>query len=307
VSPLRPRCRPRRTIPGVLGLALLLTVARSIALDVPYLTGHVNDLAPMLTAEQRERLEGGLRDLERRTGAQVAVLTIPSLRGESLEAYSVKVAQAWRLGRKGVDDGALFLIAKQDRKMRIEVGYGLESRLTDLISRRILDEDVRPRFNQGDFAGGIEAGADAIARVISGEPLPPSPPRPATTMSSVVGFLIVIGLFVIVMGTFSTVAVISPGRSGWFLYLFLVPFYASFLAAILPPYGGVVGCGAWLIAFPILRRWLDPGNKDFRTRHPRLAGFAGASGHSSSGGGWSGGGFSGGGGGFGGGGASGGW
>ena len=102
-------------------------------------------------------------------------------------------------------------------------------------------------------------------------------------------------------------AIITPGAGGWFLYLFLMLFYATFLTAFLPPYGGVVGCGAWIIGFPILRHWLSPGSKDFRKRHPRLAGFAGVPGHSGSGGTFSAGGFSGGGGSFGGGGASSSW
>ncbi|PYM56963.1 MAG: methanol dehydrogenase, partial [Candidatus Rokuibacteriota bacterium] len=138
------------------------------ALDVPYLAGRVNDLARVLSPAARDRLEAKLRDLEQRTGAQVAVLVIPSLEGESLEAYSVRVAQTWKLGRKGVDDGVLFLVAKNDRKMRIEVGYGLEPRLTDALSRQILDDQVRPRFRNNDFDGGIEAGVDAIGAVIEG-------------------------------------------------------------------------------------------------------------------------------------------
>jgi len=293
---------------GVLAIVLLAAASVAHGLAVPALNAHVNDLAQLLSPAARDRLEKKLTDLETRTGAQIAVLTVPSLEGESLESYTVKVAQTWRLGRKGVDDGVLFFVSKQDRKMRIEVGYGLESRLTDLVSRRILDERVRPRFQGGDFAGGIEAGVDAIAGVIVGEPLPAPPPaRPSSIMDSLIGALFAGGIFIVVVGAFSAVALVTPGVAGWFLYAFLMPFYASFLTAFLPPYGGVIGCGAWIIGFPIVRHWLRPGSKDFRKFHPWLAGMASGGGHGGSGGGFSGGGFSGGGGGFGGGGASSSW
>lgn len=291
----------------VLAFVLLAAVAASTALDVPYLSGRVNDLAHMLSPAARDRLEGKLSDLERRTGAQVAVLTISSLAGESLEGYSVRVAQTWKLGRKGVDDGVLFLVVQQERKMRIEVGYGLESRLTDLVARRILDDVVRPRFRGSDFDGGIEAGIDAIAAVISGEPPPPPSPPRRDVVGTILGLLFVGAMFVVVIGTFSAVALVTPGFGGWFLYFFLMPFYAVFPTALLPPYGGAVACGAWILAYPILRHWLAPGSKEFKKLHPQLAGFAGTVGHSGSGGGFSGGGFSGGGGSFGGGGASSSW
>jgi uncharacterized protein len=292
-------------------IATLLAIPAE-ALDVPFLAGRINDLAGALSPAARERLEAKLRDLETRTGAQVAVLIIPSLEGDSLEAYSVRVAQTWKLGRKGVDDGALLFVAKNDRKMRIEVGYGLEPKLTDARSREILDEYVRPRFRANDFDGGIEAGVDAIAATIEGTPLP----APAGSRASPSGGmdllprLFMAAIFTIVVGVHSLVAVLTPGKMGWFLYLFLMPFYAAFPSFIAPPYGGVVACGAWILLFPILRQWFKPWSKEFKARHPGLAGFAGGGG-SSSGGGWSssrsGGGFSGGGGSFGGGGSSSSW
>jgi uncharacterized protein len=303
----RARLRPAVSW-GVVAIALLAAPSVARGLDVPALSGHVNDLAQLLSPAARDALEKKLTELETRTGTQIAVLTVPSLEGESLEAYTVKVAQTWRLGRKGADDGVLFFVSKQDRKMRIEVGYGLESRLTDLSSRRILDERVRPRFQSGDFARGIEAGVDAIAGAIAGEPLPAPPPtKPSSIMDSLAGALFAAGIFIVVIGTFSAVAIVTPGVAGWFFYVFLMLFYASFLTALLPPYGGVIGCGAWIIGFPIIRHWLRPGSKDFRQLHPRLAGFAGTGSHGGSGGGFSGGGFSAGGGSFGGGGASSSW
>ena len=176
----------------------------------------------------RERIEAKLADLEQRTGAQVAVLTVDSLEGDSIEDYAVRVFQTWKLGRKGVDDGVLFVVARQERRMRIEVGYGLEDRLTDARSRQILDDIVRPHFRAGNFAAGIEAGVDAIVAAIQGAPLPAPrrdsgngrSARSSGSSSSRVMFLIVIG-------TFSVVALLTPGSAGWFLYLFLTPFYAS--------------------------------------------------------------------------------
>jgi len=188
----------------------------------------------------------------------------------------------------------------------------LEARLTDLITRRILDEQVRPRFRQNDFDGGIEAGVGAIAAVIAGQPLPAS--RPSSSfrhVGSIGGLLFGIAIFTVVIGAFSLLALFMPGFFGWFLYVFLMFFYAAFPTQFFPPYGGVVACGAWIIAFPILRSWLRPWSKDFDKRHPTLAGVAASGGHGSggrwSGGGGGGGGFSGGGGSFGGGGSSSSW
>jgi uncharacterized protein len=296
----------------VAALIATLLAIRAEALDVPFLAGRINDLAGALSPAARERLEAKLRDLETRTGAQVAVLIIPSLEGDSLEAYSVRVAQTWKLGRRGVDDGVLLFVAKNDRKMRIEVGYGLEPKLTDARSREILDEYVRPRFRANDFDGGIAAGVDAIAATIEGTPLP----APAGYRASRSGGmdllprLFMATIFTIVVGVHSLVAILTPGKMGWFLYVFLMPFYAAFPSFIVPPYGGVVACGAWILLFPILRQWFKPWSKEFKARHPGLAGFAGG-GRSTSGGGRSSsssrGGFSGGGGSFGGGGSSSSW
>ena len=295
---------------AVISSFVMLVALTTDALDVPFLAGRVNDLAGVLSPAARERLETKLRDLEVRTGAQVAVLLIPSLEGEPLEPYSVHVAQTWKLGRKGVDDGVLFLVAKNDRKMRIEVGYGLEPKLTDALSREILDERVRPRFRAGDFEGGVEAGVNAIAATIDGKPLARSvaPRSRGLHGMDLLPRLFMATIFTAVVGLHSLVAILTPTAMGWFLYVFLMPFYAAFPTFIFPPYGGVVACAAWILLFPILRRRLKPWSKEFKAQHPHLAGFAGGGGHSSSGGGWSsGGGFSGGGGSFGGGGSSSSW
>ena len=145
---------------------------------VPELVGRVVDQTGTLSSDDIASLTQTLKDLEARKGSQVAVLIVPTTAPESIEQYSLRVAEAWKIGRKKIDDGALLVIAKNDRHLRIEVGYGLEGALTDVTSKRIIDEDITPRFRNGDFAGGISAGVDRIISVIDGEPLPaPEPPH----------------------------------------------------------------------------------------------------------------------------------
>jgi uncharacterized protein len=314
----RPNVRGGERAPRLLllaSLALLLAApAAWSAKEVPFLGARVNDLAGIVPPPLRESLETKLADLERRTGAQVAVLAMDSLEGDSIEDYAVRVFQTWKLGRKGVNNGVLFVVARQERRMRIEVGYGLEDRLTDARSRQILDDIVRPHFRAGNFGAGIEAGVDAITAVIEGAPLPSPRRDPARQIGSIAGILLFSGMFLVVIGTFSVLALLTPGSAGWFLYLFLTPFYAIFPSIVLPPYGGVIAAGSWLALFPVVRSMLhSPGGKKFRERHgwvitPATGGRGGRwSSGGSSGGGSSGGGFSGGGGSSGGGGASSSW
>lgn len=150
-------------------LFLLILPLQAAALDVPPLRAHVNDYAGILSAGAVEQLERALADFELSDSTQIAVLTIPTLEGESLEEYSIKVAEAWRIGQKGLDNGAILLVAKQERKVRIEVGRGLEGKLTDLVSGRIIRGEITPRFKAGDFDGGVVAGVSAIMAVAKGE------------------------------------------------------------------------------------------------------------------------------------------
>lgn len=145
---------------------------------VPALSGRVVDQTMTLSQDQQAALDSKLRDFETRKGSQIAVLIVPTTAPESIEQFSIRVAEAWKIGRKKVDDGAILLVAKDDRKLRIEVGYGLEGALTDATSRRIIDEIITPRFKAGDFPGGIAAGVDQIIKVIDGEPLPAPAARP---------------------------------------------------------------------------------------------------------------------------------
>ncbi|MBN2337390.1 MAG: TPM domain-containing protein, partial [Acidobacteria bacterium] len=148
---------------------ILLQGALALALEVPTLERRVTDLAGVLSAEQAGALEEKLRRLEETDSTQVAVLIIPGLEGELLEAYTMRIAESWRLGQKGRDNGALLFVAMKDRAIRIEVGYGLEPTLTDARSRRIIQNDIAPRFRAGDFPGGIDAGVTGIIRTVQGD------------------------------------------------------------------------------------------------------------------------------------------
>lgn len=156
-----------KTILALLLLCLFPTVGA--ALDVPPLKAHVNDYAHILSPAAVQKIEAELTAFESSDSTQIVVLTIPSLEGENLEEYSIKVADAWKIGQKGKDNGAILLISKGDRKIRIEVGRGLEGTLTDLLSGRIIRNEMAPRFKQGDFDGGVEAGVSAIISVVKGE------------------------------------------------------------------------------------------------------------------------------------------
>ncbi|NBU25660.1 MAG: YgcG family protein, partial [Gammaproteobacteria bacterium] len=144
---------------------------------VPAYSARVVDTIGMLQPDEKARLEGKLKALEDRKGSQLAVLLVDSTQPEEIEQYSIRVADAWKVGRKKVDDGAILIVARGDRRMRIEVGRGLEGALTDLVSNRIIDETLKPAFRAGEFGAGIEAGVDRMIGVIDGEPLPPPDPR----------------------------------------------------------------------------------------------------------------------------------
>jgi uncharacterized protein len=282
------------------------------ALDVPYLIGRVSDHAGMLTETERARIDEKLAALEAGTGAQVAVLTVVSLGGEPIEAYSLRVAETWRLGRKGRDDGVLLLVARDDRALRLEVGYGLEATLPDAVCRRIIDNVIVPQFRAGSYAAGIEAGVDAIGGTIQGREVVPAeaPPQIQDVRDAPWTFkLLFLGIFTVVVGTFSLVALFARGCQSWFLYIFLMPLYLAFPFAALGSPAGLVPIVLWVAGFPILK--LSLGNtaagRAWLANHPWWTSFATSSGRGSGGGWSSGGGFSGGGGSFGGGGASGRW
>jgi len=150
---------------------IVYVVAAQSQIKVPDLTGRVVDLTATLDANQQQTLDQRLRIFEQEKGTQIAVLIVPATDAEPIEQFSMRVAEQWKLGRKKIDDGAILIIAKNERRLRIEVGYGLEGALNDAVSKRIIDEVIVPAFQRGDFYGGISAGIDAMMRVVEGEPL----------------------------------------------------------------------------------------------------------------------------------------
>lgn len=142
-------------------------------LALPALSGRVVDTTATLDATARSALNERLARLESDKGAQVVILIVPTTQPERIEQYGIRLAEAWKIGRRGVSDGVIVIVARDDRAMRIEVGYGLEGAIPDAIARRIIDEQMAPRFRQGDFAGGLNAAVDALGRLIGGEALPP--------------------------------------------------------------------------------------------------------------------------------------
>src|SRR5438477_6650612 len=162
----------------ILALVMCWPVEGAADVAVPPLSGRVVDQTGTLSSGDIASLTQTLKNLEARKGSQVAVLIVPTTAPETIEQYSIRVAEAWKIGRKKIDDGALLVVAKNDRHLRIEVGYGLEGSLTDATTKRIIDEDITPKFKAGDFAGGVSAGIDRMIRIVNGEKLPePEPPH----------------------------------------------------------------------------------------------------------------------------------
>ena len=288
-------------------LALVLSVPKlATALEVPYLAGRVNDQANLLDDAFQNQLEERLKKLEEDTGAQVVVLTVPSLEGDPLDDFSMRVVETWKLGRSGADDGVLILIARDERRMRIEVGYGLEPVLTDAQAGRIIDRLMAPRFRAGDFDGGVDAAVEAVSSAIRGEPveLPAESSKSGGFNPGALIFFLFFGL------PFINAALRSRGAAGWFLGLFLTPFFFIFPAALFGVKVGLIAAALWLSFFFVLRLILPKtpvGSGGSTSRGGVFWGpFIGGGGGGGFGGGGFGG-FSGGGGSFGGGGASGGW
>lgn len=282
----------------------------SAEVAVPALSARVIDQTKTLTPEQLRTLEQKLRQIEASKGSQVVVLMVPTTKPEEIEQFAIRVADKWKIGRKKVDDGVILLIAKNDRAVRIEVGYGLEGALTDALSKRIIDGAIIPRFKQQEFYGGISAGVDQIGRVIDGEILPtPAPTRQLVAdQEGALSSLSVLFVIALVLGGFlrkifgRTLGASATGVAvaiiGWFIA-------GALLTALL---GGVVAFIVTLLSGGLggLTSGYYGGGGNAHSNAGRSAGRGGFGG-GSSGGGFGGGGFSGGGGGFGGGGASGRW
>ena len=287
----------RRTAKAlVLAFTLCWPFFAEAQVAVPPLTGHVIDQTGTLTTEQKATLEQTLSAFEARKGSQLAVLMVASTAPEAIEPYALRVAEQWKLGRKKVDDGAILVVAKTDRTLRIEVGYGLEGALNDATGKRIIDETILPRFKQQDFAGGIQAGVAQIIRVVDGEPLP----QPGAKGTAGIGGIGNIGqyapiLFILALfggGVLRAAlgkvpgAVVTGGAVAVVAWLFAGALSIALVAGVVALFFTLLGGGM--------------GGRG-------MGGYYGGMGRGGGRGAYGGGGFSGGGGGFGGGGASGRW
>lgn len=162
----------RHFFAALLAFAALLGTVRA-EIPVPHLQTRVTDLTGTLNAQQKGELESRIAAYESRRGSQIAVLILPTTKPEEIEQYSIRVAEAWKIGRKKVDDGLILIVAKDDRRLRIEVGYGLEGAIPDSLAKRVIDERITPRFREGDFYGGVRDGVDQLIKLAEGEKLPP--------------------------------------------------------------------------------------------------------------------------------------
>lgn len=176
-------------------------------LEVPKLQGYVNDYAGMISPPAKLKIEEALKAFDQSDSTQIVILTVPSLEGETVEEFATKVGEAWKIGKKGKDNGVLFIVSKQERKIRIEVGYGLEGRLTDLTAGRIIDLVIKPRFKQEDYDGGFIAGVSSLIDATRGEfrGEPRSARRGKRSISPFLSILLFFGIFTLMMGSASRV------------------------------------------------------------------------------------------------------
>lgn len=263
-------------------------------LPVPEFSAFATDLTGTLTPTQKQSLEQQLSQLESTKGSQLAILIVPSTQPESIGQYAFRVAEQWKLGRKNIDDGVLLLIAKNDRKARIEVGYGLEGAIPDAIAKRVISDVMTPYFKAGDFYGGISAGIIQLTRLINGESLPPAPNRSNRNSNPTIDDLLFMLFFILFFAPFLRSLfgrLIGSGIAGGFAG------YVTWSVTTILAGGIFAGIAVFILALLFHRG----GRSNFPSGRGGYGGGFGGS--------WSGrgGGFGGGGGGFGGGGASGGW
>ena len=317
----------RRVCRAGAAATLLAALVAAGATAVPYLTGRVVDNAEILKPATRERVAALAKAHEDKTTDQIAVLTVTTLGGESIEEYAGRVFAAWKLGQKGKDNGVLVVVAPQDHKMRIEVGYGLEGTLPDVAASRIIRNVMTPAFRNDNFDDGVAQGVEAIVAQLEGQTTGAGTSAQFADVESgskkqsfefkgpdIPWYMrILLGCFIFgIIGLFTVIGVMTPGV-GWFLYVFLIPFWAMFPIIIIGPKATVGLLGVYLVGYPVAKLWLKrqpwyaKAAEEMKTKGTTTVGgmviSSGGSSSSSSGGG----GFSGGGGSSGGGGASGSW
>jgi uncharacterized protein len=304
----------------------LLMAPIAMGVDVPYLTGRLTDNAKLLSPDINRAITEMLKAHEERTTNQIAVLTVESLEGENIEEYAASVFQEWKLGQKGKDNGILVIVAPNERRMRIEVGYGLEGSLPDARAGDIIRNYMTPRFKKGDYNGGIQEGVKAIVSLLEGGSLAKVSSNGGGKRKGFPGFQIegpdlsiierlLFGAFIFgIIGLFTAIGVLTPGM-GWFLYFFLIPFWALFPLIVVGSTGAFYLLVAYIIGFPAAKvmlkntEWYKKAQQELRIKGKASIGGFVVSTRGGSGSSWSSGGssFSGGGGSSGGGGASGSW
>ena len=274
----------------------------SHALDVPPLQGYVNDYANMISPSVKAGIENELKTFEQTDSTQIVILTLPSLEGEVIEEFGIKVGDAWRIGQKTKDNGLIFIVSNQDRKMRIEVGRGLEGRMTDLMAGRIIDLVIKPRFKRGDFEGGFTSGVHAMIDATRGEfkAEPTQRRQRQDNFSSIISVLIFGSMIILLLGSVSRVLGGVAGAA-------ILPALARLIPAPIGTIGFIIAAIAGFGAGLFLPTLFSSGGSSHRGGGFWMGGPGFGGGGFGGGGGDFGGGFSGGGGGFGGGGASGDW
>jgi len=240
------------------GIALYWLTGFVYAADVPMLSGRVVDNAEILSSGARERIATALKAHEDKTTNQIAVLTIPTLGEDNIEQYAVRVFETWKLGKKDKDNGLLLVIVPKERKIRIEVGRGLEGTVPDVIASRVIRNVIAPQFKASQFDKGVEEGVSAIVKQLEGNASdnPDAKDQSKDTTSGFkdpdlpLGERILFGVFIFgIIGLFTVIGIMTPGM-GWFLYFFLIPFWALFPIVVVGLKGAMIILGVYLVGFP---------------------------------------------------------
>jgi len=298
---------------ALVALCWLATPQAAQDTAIPYLSGRVVDQAGILSTQARERLVAMLQAHERATGNQIVVLTVPTLGGESVEDYALRVFEEWKLGSRDKDNGVLIVVVPQDRRVRIEVGYGREGTLTDATASRIIRDLMTPRFREGNYDVGIEAGVTAAIQILEGKRSAGSDADWLAPEGQRSGFhvrapdmplaeRILIGAFVFgIIGLFTFIGLVTPGAMGWFLYFFLIPFWSMFPMFIFGSGAALKILGSYAVLYPLTKvfvsrqTWYRKAREDLKNKgYAEIGGMVirpgGGSRGFSSGGGFSGGG-----------------
>ncbi len=257
--------RPRLSSLSWRGLALALVAlasARAQVAEVPFLTGRITDNAEILTPQTRERLTGIIRAHEQSTSNEIAILTLPSFESGSIDEFAAQVLKSWKLGQKGKENGVLVVVSPGDRRVRIEVGGGLRNSLSEAAAARIVRDVMAPRFNEGDYDRGLEDGIDSIVGQLgtsqpghetAGDQEQTGKESSFESPDLSIPERILIGSFIFgIIGLFTVIGVVTPG-AGWFLYLFLIPFWAMFPIIVVGVRGALVLLVIYLVGFPVVK------------------------------------------------------